>query len=325
MLLRLCCLLVCIASSVPVAAQTTLKVLSFNIWGAGLHNGRILDDTVAVLRASGADVIGLQEVFRHARTDVPAGSPAIEENIACAIARALAFHCHEQASEEGLHGLNAVLSRFPIRGPAAGGLGARIDVGGREVAILNIHLPDAPYQPYQLTGIPYGDAPMLTTAAQAEAAAGAARGAVVDRLERAVAALGDAPVIVTGDFNEPSHRDWTARAAAVGLNPLHVAWPATARLEALGFVDAFRAVFPDEIAKAGHTWTVLPAARERHDRIDFVFARGRGLAVQSAAVVGENSADSDIAISPWPSDHRAVLAMLRFEAEAPRVAQASSD
>jgi exodeoxyribonuclease III len=319
-LLALLCLWLTLSS--PLAAETSLKVLSFNIWGAGLHNGRILDDTIAVLRASGADVIGLQEVFRHGTDGGAPTSTDARESLACVIARALAFHCHEQDQDPELHGVNAVLSRFPIRGPVDGGLGARIDIGGRDVTVFNLHLPDAPYQPYQFAGIPYGDAPVLTTAPAAEAVADAARGHVIDRLERATSALGDAPVIVTGDFNEPSHRDWTARAAALGLQPLAVAWPATARLEAMGFVDAYRTVFPDEILRPGLTWTALPAARERHDRIDFVFARGRGVTVASAAVLGEPSAASDIAVSPWPSDHRAVLATLRLGNAAPRVAEA---
>jgi exodeoxyribonuclease III len=321
MLRRLLVVLTCLAPAATASADTSLKVLSFNIWGAGQHNGRPLDDTIAVLRASGADVIGLQEVYRRGTSCVTQSCAEAEESLACAIARAIAFHCHEQAWEPGLHGVNAVLSRFPIRGAAGGGLGVRIDAGGREATVFNIHLPDAPYQPYQLAGIPYDDAPFLASAAEAERSAAAVRGSIIGRLEREVAALGDAPVVIIGDFNEPSHRDWTARAAAAGLNPLPVAWPATRRIETMGFTDAYRAVFPDEIAWPGHTWTTLPAARERHDRIDFIFARGPGLAIASAAVVGEPSAESDIAVTPWPSDHRAVLATLRFGDAGPRVAQ----
>ncbi len=310
LLVALCCGLLMIG---PAAADA-LKVLSFNTWGAGLHRGHAIEETVAVLRAADADIIGLQEVFRH-RTDCVSESCAeAEGSLACAIAARLAYSCMEQP-RDGLHGANAVLSRHPIVGLTPGGLGVRIAAPGREVTVFNLHLPDAPYQPYQLAGIPYDEAPFLTTAAEAERAADAARGRVIDRLEHEIAALGDAPALITGDFNEPSHRDWTARAAALGLQPLPVRWPSTRRIEAMGFVDAYRAVYPDEIAKPGFTWTVLPAERERHDRIDFVFARGPGVEALSAAVVGEPSPASDIAVGRWPSDHRAVLATVRFGGE----------
>jgi exodeoxyribonuclease III len=289
-------------------SRPVLKVLTLNIWGGGLHNGAVLEDTVAVLRATSADIIGLQEVRLQSGGEARragAGKPA---TLAPAIARALGFHCHDQAGRRA----NAVLSRFPITGATKGGLGVRIDYGGRAITLFNLHLEDAPYQPYQLMRIPYDGSPFLTTAAEAVASATAARGSMIDRLERDLAGLDNEPVIITGDFNEPSCRDWTIRAVAIGRHPLPVAWPATQRIEALGFTDVWRAAYPDETARPGDTWAVLPGEPEHHDRIDFIFVRGPGLGVASAAVVGENAPEADLVITPWPSDHRAVLATVRL-------------
>jgi exodeoxyribonuclease III len=291
-----------------------LKVLSFNIWGGGLHQGKSLEDTVAAIRATGADIIGLQEV--HDLGGGCASQSCADHNtgLACRIARALDYHCHEQAASV-MHGLNAVLSRFPIIGQTNSGLGVRIAIGENEVTLFNLHLDDAPYQPYQLVRIAYANAPFLTTEAQAVAAATAARSHLIDQLEQDLSALGDAPVMITGDFNEPSFRDWTARAVSVGRHPIPVTWPTTLRIEALGFTDTYRAVFPDEIAHPGFTWTTLPGEKEHHDRIDFVFARGPGLRLNAAAVVGERSPEANLVITPWPSDHRAVLAVMQFGTE----------
>ena len=80
-------------------------------------------------------------------------------------------------------------------------------------------------------------------------------------------------------------------------------------MENEGFVDAFRVVFPDEVAKPGFTWTPSTEPtdpEDHHDRIDFVFARAPKLEVLSAGIVGEKAPEADIVVTPWPSDHRAV-------------------
>jgi exodeoxyribonuclease III len=300
--------------AVPAFAEIRLKVLTLNLEGGRLHVGRPLADSIAAIRAADADVIALQEAW-PAPDDAhdEALAPGDEPSIALSIARALGLQVRVLEGPSA-RGVSAVLSRHPIAAVLPSGLGVRIDVGSRAMSVFSLHLQHAPYQPYQLLGIPYQGAPFLRTAEEAVAAAEAARGGCLDALERDLAAAGDGPVIVAGDFNEPSHRDWTRRAAALGVHPVPVGWPTTRRLESMGFIDAYRMAHPDEIAKPGFTWTVLPAAREHHDRIDFIFGRGSGLAIESAAVFGEPGSQSDIAFAPWPSDHRGVLATLRFSA-----------
>jgi hypothetical protein len=39
-----------------------------------------------------------------------------------------------------------------------------------------------------------------------------------------------------------------------------------------------------------------------------VFAGGPGVAVKCAEVVGESAAHADLVVTPYPSDHRAVVA-----------------
>ena len=297
-------------------AATTLRVMSYNTYFAGgmLEPPAPFERTIEAIRAAGADLVGLQEM----RAENPAdnGATAIGPSVAPRIATALGWDLLEQDGHPDALWANAIVSRFPIRGATPGGLGAAIEVEGRTIHLYNIHLPDAPYQPYQLLNIPYGDHPFITTEAEAVRFAQEARGAGTRRLlEDLEAAAGSAAVFVTGDFNEPSHRDWTARAAAAGRHPIAVRWPTTLALEEAGFVDAYRAVHPDEIAKPAFTWT--PTTRpddpeDHHDRIDFVFARGPGLVVTDAAIVGESSEVAEIVVDPWPSDHRAVVAECRF-------------
>ena len=121
--------------------------------------------------------------------------------------------------------------------------------------------------------------------------------------------------LLMGDFNEPSHRDWTPAAAAVGRHPFAVQYPFTIKLEELGFTDAYRVIFPDEMARPGYTWTPTSSPDDKtdhHDRIDFIFVRGA--LVLDAAIVGEKSPEAEIVVTPWPSDHRAVMAKIRLPA-----------
>jgi hypothetical protein len=124
------------------------------------------------------------------------------------------------------------------------------------------------------------------------------------------------PVFLTGDFNEPSHLDWTAEAAAAGLNfGKQVDWPASRAVADAGLLDAFRQLRPDEVLDRGETWTPgSPApivdANEVHDRIDFVYYAGDDVVPTSALTFGydANDPNTDIGIQPYPSDHRAVVA-----------------
>ena len=96
------------------------------------------------------------------------------------------------------------------------------------------------------------------------------------------------PVFLVGDFNEPSHLDWTQEAANQGLNfGMKVDWPTSHSVTNAGLTDAFRQVRPDEVLDRGETWTPgYPAPNvdlnEVHDRIDFVYYKGTNTAPTSA-------------------------------------------
>ncbi|MEJ8571487.1 endonuclease/exonuclease/phosphatase family protein [Microbaculum marinum] len=303
------------------AAGTRLTVMSFNIYGGGANEGKPVDETVAAIRAVGADIIAVQETRLEGHpctADVcPAGGPSVTQ----AIAAALRYHYYEQTAENSALWANAVISRFPIVGATPNDLGVAINVYGRTVYAFNLHLDDSPYQPYQLLRIRYGKWPFITTEREAIHYARLARGEAVKLWKQDLtSARGAAAAFVFGDFNEPSHRDWTQAAADIGRHPIRVRYPTTRAIERKGFIDAYRAVWPDEIAKPAFTWTPTTSPDDpddHHDRIDFVFVRGAGLKVKSAAIVGEKAPEADIVVTPWPSDHRAVAATVRFGSRPP--------
>ncbi len=302
--------------SVLPAAATELRVMSFNAWGGGANESKGVAETVAAIKAAGADIVGLQETRVEPDPCTPTSCAAVGESVAPAIAKALGWHYYDQTRTNAALWANAILSRYPIGPASPHDLGVPIDVEGKTVWLFNIHLDDEPYQPYQLLGIEYGPAPFISTESEAIDFARKTRRPGLDILDEDLAGAKDAAaVFVTGDFNEPSALDWTAAAVAAGQQPLKVDWPSTRHLLDAGFKDAYRTVWPDPVAKPAFTWSPRSdekASDDHPDRIDFVFARGQGLSVTDAAIVGEPGPRTDIAATPWPSDHRAVVAAVKF-------------
>jgi hypothetical protein len=254
-----------------------LTVLSFNI----ALGGDIVDlaGVAEVIRRSGATVAGLQECGGNAAR----------------IAALLGWAHVDERSQ--------VLSRVPLLPTDDPGTVLVQPAPGQVFALGNVHLPSDPYGPYLLRD-------GMSTAKTVDAEVGLRLAA----LERHFPAwwrwtgIG-AALVVTGDFNAPSHRDWGS--GAVEHRAEEVAWPVSLAAEALGLVDTYRHAHPK---RAGITWThgfpyPLVDPDELKDRIDFVWASGA--TVISSSLMGPSGApDIDIDVDPWPSDHLAVATEL---------------
>ena len=136
--------------------------------------------------------------------------------------------------------------------------------------------------------------------------------AIQERLEILPALVRDGlPVFMTGDFNSPSHLDWTPAVDAVrDVVRFPFDWPVSRAIADAGFRDSYREVHPDPVAVPGFTWTpggLESVPNEVHDRIDWVLASGRARAVESEIVGERGGPDVDIAIKPYPTDHRGVV------------------
>lgn len=267
-----------------------LKVMSFNIWVGG---GKSLEETTRVIRETKVDIVGIQEAAKG------------ENNNAKKIAEEMGWYCYV------INYSRTVISRYPIVKSSPNNNGCKIQIGeNRFVWMFNIHLNHCPYEPYQLNGISYCNAPLLDTAEEAVKSAWNSRGKDVEGTISDIkeAQKDDCPVFLTGDFNEPSCLDWTEKAVKAGICKIPVTWPATkAFMEKAGMKDSYRTKYPDEVTHKGHTWTTLPAKREVLDRIDFVFFHGSKIELLNVQIAGEKSELTDIGFDKYPSDHRAVL------------------
>lgn len=275
--------------------------MTFNILVGGAGRGQPLERTVDVIRAADPDTVGMQEALTHA------GGNGTETDSGAKVAAMLGWTWVPQDGGTG------ILTKLPVLATTPRKCGVKVGLpAGGHAWHFNVHLPHAPYQPYQLLKIPYADAPFIRTGAEALRAANEARGEVMAGcLQEAANPMHEGvPVFLTGDFNEPSHLDWTPAAVAAGRCPLPVPWPATGAAALAGFTDAWRAVHPDPVAAPGFTWTPLTTEddpADHHDRIDFVMA-ARVKAITGVRIVGEHVRRADVVVDPYPSDHRAVVA-----------------
>jgi exodeoxyribonuclease-3 len=280
--------------------EERIRVMSYNI-----HRGGVvmlkqpLSQTAKAIQLAKADIVGIQE------TRSPRGDK-LEE-----LAKLLGWN-HDMGKG------SLILTRYEIVESLNSGVKVKLD-SGREAYVFNLHLPSHPYQPYQLLGIRPKwhkhtfDIEFIKTEAETIQWAIKARGNEITKLLRQIRSISEkqAPVFVVGDFNEPSHLDWTARAVKAGRHPIKVEYPNSLAMIQAGFADAYRTIYPDEMEKPGYTWSSFYKFDDpttHHDRIDFVYFKGKGIKLNEVKIVGENQKDADIVISPYPSDHRAVVA-----------------
>lgn len=285
----------CAAAAVGAGGPiSSLKLLSFNVW-SGEETAAGRDKLREIMQTSGADIIGVQE---------------LDNTAGVSIAAAMGFHYYQQSG-----GDIQVISRYPITASTSDNLGVQIELSpGQNIWLFNAHLAAYPYQPYDLRDglLPMNEASVI---AAANSARGGGTTSYLNSMSSAFSS--GAPVFFTGDFNEPSHLDWTAEAAAATSRPydLKVEYPTSKRIVDAGMSDSFRAVYPDEVAKPGYTWTPgypypLIDSEEVHDRIDVIYHRGRGVTATAAATIGpdDDNPNTDISIAGYNADHRGVLA-----------------
>lgn len=321
--------------SASIQPQLKYRILSFNVEYEAVNYSP--DEVVEIINSLGADVVVLNEAHEVEGRISHDVLQTATSKIASALSRVGINHVYS-------HDWAIIASTLPISQPHKGAENKYLDTAAlidSKFYVLSAHLTDYPYQPFQLAHIPYcydtcqvnicsgpvdmrrdsrdnvKTSPAKTSpcAKKAEsqmiAQATLARGADVDLILSAIEELKSEglPILLAGDFNEPSHLDWTNEAVRAGEQPLRVKYPTSSRLAAAGMQDLYRAVYPDPVAYPGHTWPARPLTREYledlslgqikeqistpTDRIDFIY--GAGFTPLTADVV------------VTPSDHNAVI------------------
>jgi len=266
-----------IAAAAEPIETVTLKVMTFNVWYGAEQVS--LEKIGEAIRAADPDIVGVQEADRNLlRIAEVAGMPYVDER-------------------------RRLLSRWPI---FDSGSGIRTATGA---------------SPYSTTALDQ-DAlhawvmvrpGKVVAASNVHLSSGSDEDSVRLAEAEPLAALGQlgaegTPVFLTGDFNTLSHLDQATDSAA-GL-------AVTQLLAAAGLRDSYREAHPDAAARPGYTFTPgAPHSVTKPDRtrirIDYVFAAGPSKTLASQVIGEIDGPVTDIAVFPWPSDHRAVVSTFR--------------
>lgn len=318
----------------------TVKVLQFNIWQEGtvVENGfnAVADEIVR----SDADFVTLSEVRNYHNT-------RFCDRIVEALKERGQTYYSFYTEDSGL------LSRYPITDsstvyPLNDDRGSIYRLvakkGNQEFAVYTAHLDYRNCAYYDARGYdgnnwekiePVSDLDSILVLNRASVRDDAiARFVSTAEKDKAAGRI----VILGGDFNEPSHLDWTEATKDMRDHyGLVVLWDVSVILEKAGYKDAYREKYPDPVTHPGFTcpadcpdidlkklvWS--PEADDR-DRIDFImYSPFEGLTLTDMTIVGpkgdilrgeratEKTADPIIApLGTWPTDHKAVLATFQL-------------
>lgn len=264
-----------------------LRIMTFNVWLGGDQVN--LNRTIDAIRAAGADVVLLQEPDGQTRR----------------FAELLGW---PYASDR-----RHIVSKFPLFEPGAADADYSFIelVPGGFVAVANIHLTSEPYGP---NAVRDGKSPEDVLTIE--------RDTRLPEIEPHIAPLSQlaaagTPVFIGGDFNAPSHLDWTeAMTATRPQVRFALEWPVSKALADAGFRDSYREIHPDPAKTPGITWPAgypVPHldADEVFDRIDRLYAHGNATTVASQIVGEPGGQDVETGVAPWPSDHRGVVSTFK--------------
>ena len=233
------------------AEPIQLKILTFNIWYGGDQVS--FASVIKAIQLADADIVGLQEPDgKTLEVAALAGYPYADQRRHI-ISK---YPIFDSALGETTHPEAPVYS---IAGLDPDAIHAWIEVQpGKVVAMANTHLTSDPYGPDLIRdGKPLAEAIAAETDTRMPEAQ-----ALIDGLKPLIDK--GVPLILTGDFNSASWRDWQIREP-------QVVWPVSKAMEDAGFIDTFR-VF-DQGPSNYTWWDVISGARARNVgwRIDYFF------------------------------------------------------
>lgn len=316
--------------------EKTFKVLQFNIWqeGAVVEGG--FEAIVNEIVRSEADFVTLSEVRNYRNT-------RFCDRITEALKKKGKIYYSFYSYDSGLlsrYPLLDSLTIYPEKDDRGSIYKAVTRLGDQEIALYTAHLDYRNCAYYDVRGYdgntwvkqaPVTDLDSVLylnrLSVRDDAIVDFIRAAEKDKAAGRIVLLG-------GDFNEPSHLDWTEATKNIRDHyGLVVPWDVSILLERAGYKDSYREIHPDPVAFPGLTcpadcpdialeklvWS--PEADDR-DRIDFImYAPFPGLSLRDVTLVGPQGdilrgqrfteTTEDPILEPlgiWPTDHKAVLA-----------------
>ncbi len=297
----------------------TVRVLVWNAWRGGNEVDQGPEKVLAVIREVDPDLVLMQESY-----DIDADENGDRPTLGRWIAGELGWQAHQAESPHlcilSPDGFKATWFHDPWHG-----VGARVDdAEGRGFIAWSIWLDYRAYITYALRDDPtMTDEALLALETEASGRFREVT-ALLGEVDRISAEHPELPTLVGGDFNCPSHLDWTLDTTRMYRHRRNLDLPVSLAMYDDGFVDVFREVHPDPIQRPGITWS--PMFREKadgtvqaFDRIDRLYLRNPAeaewkLVPVAAKTLPEGWEDDRIPVRKrvFPSDHGAVVLDLEW-------------
>lgn len=269
----------------PVAtlpAGKSLAVMNFNIYHGGNETGKGMGPRriVEVIRASGADIVSMQETYGSGEK----------------IADALGYYFYLRSTNL------SIMSRYPITETLDGAKpfcngGAYIRLNQQQQVAFVTNWLNYPIDYWEMLEKkqPLSVDSLLSAFERVNASQLKEN---LQAIRQPIAEADKIPVIFCGDFNSGSHLDWTASTRHLN-NGYVVPFPQSHIMQDAGFTDSYRQLHPDPLKERGITWSPMwPQAFK--DRIDYIYYKGNKLQPLKSFIINTHAVR-------YPSDHAAVV------------------
>jgi endonuclease/exonuclease/phosphatase family metal-dependent hydrolase len=261
----------------------SLNLMAWNIWHGGRRHGREIgpQQVIDFIKETGTEIVMMQETY---------GSGAL-------IADALDYYFYLASTNISVMSKYPILETWTVYDPFRCGVTTIALSEGQKINLASLWIH---YLPAWRTD---SSDPKAT-------AAGLIKGEdetrhqeikkIIKLLDPVIKKADEIPVIIGGDFNSPSHKDWIQETSA-WHNGLIVEWPVSKVMMEAGFNDSFREIRPD----LNYQSPTMTAERITY-RIDYIYYKGGKL----------KAVNSDMHFrykGIWPSDHPAVTSTLSIK------------
>ncbi len=317
-----------------------IRALQFNVWQEGTVVPKGFDAIADEVIRAKADLVAFSEVRNYNGTD-------FSQRIIEALAERGVKYYGAKSYDSGLiarYPISDYQALYPVKDDHGSITKAIVNVDGVEIAFYSAHLDYLNCSYYDVRGYD-GSSWEKLEKPQTNVDTLLAIGERSMRDDAIKVFLADAKqeikqgrqIILGGDFNEPSHLDWTKGTAQLyDHHGVVIHWTCSTLLTEAGFVDSYRKLYPNPIMHTGFTYpsankdmpinrlTWAPKSDER-ERIDFIYyypnprikvlrsiILGSDYSISRSKEVKEEGDEFMLPLGVWPSDHKALLTTFRL-------------